>query len=120
MKRSMIESYYEAVLQQDLEKVSSFLHPKISFKSPFAQISGKEAVLEAIKGFAEVAEQITFRQVMGGDEQEMAAYDLKVKGSEQSNPAAILIQKNEGLIYQLELFFDSLPYKQEVVDRVYN
>lgn len=120
MKHSMIEEYYNAVLQKDMEKVESFLHQEIAFKSPFAQIAGKEGVLEAIKGFSEVAEEITFRKVLGDNEMELAAYDLKVKNSKQKNPAAIQITKKDGLIHQLELFFDARPYNQEVVDKVYN
>lgn len=47
----LAEAYYTAMKNKDLPGTASYLHPEVHFVSPLADVKGKEAVLEGIKGF---------------------------------------------------------------------
>lgn len=52
-KKNMIiaESYYKAMGDKDLEGIAKYLHPDVQFIAPLAKMTGKNAVLEAVKRF---------------------------------------------------------------------
>ncbi len=45
------EHYYAAMGNKDLNEIALYLHPKVRFLGPLAQLDGKDAVLESAKGF---------------------------------------------------------------------
>ena len=47
------EKYYLALARKDLTEMAQYLHPDVEFVSPLANLKGKQAYLQAAKGFAE-------------------------------------------------------------------
>ncbi len=59
------EAYYTTVGKKDIEGLKSYLHPEIQLIGPLANVKGKEAVLEAIKGFTNFFKTLTIRAKTG-------------------------------------------------------
>ena len=55
---NIAELYYEAMNNKDLNEIALYLHPKVKFLGPLAQLEGKEAVLESAKGFLGIVDSV--------------------------------------------------------------
>lgn len=107
---AVANAYYQAMGRKDLSGVARCLHPEIQFKAPLATLSGKEAVVEAAGRLFGLFQTLTTRAVLGSDSQAMVAYDLHCPAPIGVCRAAALMHFKEGLIFQLELFFDARPF----------
>jgi len=45
----LAESYYNAMLAKDFDKMASYLHDNVHFIGPLAEMHGKESVVAAAK-----------------------------------------------------------------------
>ena len=68
--------YYEAMNNKDLNKIALYLHPKVKFLGPLAELDGKDAVLESAKGFLGIVDSVKTRVKFASGNQVMLAYDL--------------------------------------------
>jgi hypothetical protein len=107
------KAYYLALNNKNLSEVEQYLHPHIQFISPFANIEGKEAMINAVKGFMTIVKKLTIRTECGSGDQVMLVYDLESPEPIGSSRAAVLMNFKDGLIARFELFFDARPFERK-------
>lgn len=100
-------AYYTALGEKNIAKVKEYLHPDIQFTDPQEKVIGREAVLEAAKGFTSIFETLSIRATFGAEDQAMIVYEVEIPGLPQKLKAASLLNFQEGLISKIELFYDS-------------
>ncbi|MGD0665836.1 MAG: nuclear transport factor 2 family protein [Rhabdochlamydiaceae bacterium] len=99
-------AYYTALGEKNLEEVKKYLHPDIQFTDPQERVIGREAVLNAAKGFSGVFKALTIRAKFGSENQAMIVYEVEIPGLAKNLHAASLLSFREGLISNIELFYD--------------
>ncbi|MEY3197259.1 MAG: hypothetical protein RLZZ59_630 [Pseudomonadota bacterium] len=105
------ESYYNAMLAKDFDKMASYLHDNVIFISPLAEIQGKDTVKNAAKNFGGILQDIQIRSRFAAGDQIMFAYDMLVPPPIGKFRAAVLMEFTDQLISKIELFFDSIPFQ---------
>lgn len=107
---SIAEAYYTAMSEKNGEGLGKYLHPDVQFKGPLSQLKGKEAVLESVKNFTSFFKKLTIRTKFGSGDQAMVVYDVDFPEPIGRFPSAALLTIREGLIREIELFFDGRPF----------
>jgi ketosteroid isomerase-like protein len=105
-------AYYTAMGEKNITGVEKCLHPDVQFFAPLAKAAGKEAVLEAARGFISFFKTLTVRAKCGSGEQAMVVYDLDCPAPVGSFSSAALMTFKEGLIAKIELFYDARPFNK--------
>lgn len=100
-------AYYTALGEKNIETVKKYLHPDIQFIDPQEKIVGKEAVLQAAKGFTSIFKSLTIRTKFGSEDQAMIVYEVEIPGLAKKLQAASLLSFQDELISKIELFYDS-------------
>lgn len=116
---AIAEAYYAAMAKEDAFGMESCLHPDVQFIGPLAEMTGKEAVLEAAKKFAAFFKTLTIRARFGSGDQVMLAYDFEFPAPIGKFSAAVLMTFQGGLIAKFELFYDARPFEQKK-DRIFS
>ncbi|MCE5318548.1 MAG: nuclear transport factor 2 family protein [Parachlamydia sp.] len=106
-------AYYQAVNEKDLSKAEKYLHPEIHLIGPMAELRGKEAVRNSIKGFMMLFEKQNMRAKFGSGDQVMLAFDLLCPAPIGLLRGAALMNFKDGLIVRQELFYDSKPVQMK-------
>lgn len=114
---SLAQAYYAAVGKKDVRGIEKYLHPKVQVIGPLGRAIGREAVLEATKKFTEMFETLSARLVLGSESHAMVVYDLQCKPPIGNFSASNLMTFEEGMITQIELFYDprSMMDKKEEI-----
>ena len=107
------EAYYNALKNKDLSGMAQYLHPNVRFIGPLAEMTGKEAVLEAAKNFFPFVKGLTIRSKFGSGNQAMLAYDLECPPPIGMFRAATLMTFEDSFISCIELFYDARPFEQK-------
>jgi len=110
---AVAEAYYTAMKEKNVEGMGKYLHPDVQFKGPLVEIKGKEAFLEAAKGFVTFFKTLTIRAKFGSGDQAMVVYDLDFPEPVGRLPTAGLITFQDGLIAKIELFCDGRPFDKK-------
>lgn len=110
---ALAEAYYTAMKENNGAGMEKCLHSHVQFSSPLAQLSGKEAVLEAAKNFAAICENLKIRAKFGSEDQAMLVFDVGFPAPIGKFPTASLINFQEGLISKIELFYDARPLEKK-------
>lgn len=100
-------AYYTALGKKDIEEVKKHLHADIQFADPQEKVIGKEAVLQAAKGFSGIFKTLTIRAKFGSEDQAMIVYDVEIPNFAKNLSAASLLSFQEGLISKIELIYDT-------------
>lgn len=100
-------AYYTALGEKNIEKVKKYLHPDIQFIDPQETVIGRESVLKAAQGFTGIFKTLIIRAQFGSEDQAMIVYEVEFPGLSKKLQAASLLSFQEGLIYKIELFYDS-------------
>jgi ketosteroid isomerase-like protein len=108
------EAYYKAMNDKDVAGVARSLHPDVRFLGPLAELTGKEAVLEAAKRFVNLTKSLRVRAKFGSDDTAMLAYDVDFGGPIGICRTAVLMTFNDGLIASIELFYDARPFEKDL------
>jgi len=109
---TIAEAYYQAMSDKDLSIIKKYLHPEVQLKSPLAEITGKDAVLNSVKNFLDLFNKLTVRAQCGSHgDQVMLAYDLDCPAPFGLIRGAVLLTFQEGLIIRYELFYDARPFE---------
>lgn len=103
---AIAEAYYKAMGEKNIEKMGTCLHPAVKFFSPLANLTGKEAVLEAAKRATSLFKTLAIRATFGSADQAMLAIDLDFPMPMGNCPTAVLLTFQDGLISKIELFYD--------------
>ncbi len=107
------EAYYKAMGNKDLAGVGQYLHPKIEFLGPLANLTGKEVVLEGLKNLFKVVNGVTMRAKFGTGDRVMLAYDLHCLAPIGDLHVAALMTFKEDLIGRIELFYDARAFERK-------
>ena len=107
------ESYYNAMLAKDFDKMASFLHDEIHFIAPLAEMHGKEAVVLAAKNLTGILQDIHIRSRFAHQNQIMFAYDFIFAAPVGKLRAAVLMEFTEQLISKIELFYDGRSFIEQ-------
>lgn len=108
---AIAKAYYLAVNNKNITEVEKYLHPNIQLISPLTHITGKELVLNAVKGYMTALKSLNVRTVCGSEDQVMLVYDYDLSSTPDSSlRAAVLMNFTDDLIARIELFFDARPF----------
>jgi SnoaL-like domain len=105
------ESYYNAMLAKDFDKMTSYLHDNVHFIGPLAEMQGKDAVVTAAKNFSGILQDIQIRSRFASGDQIMFAYDMVVPAPICKFRAAVLMEFTDRVISKIELFYDASPFE---------
>jgi SnoaL-like domain len=100
-------AYYTALGEKNMEAVKKFLHPDIQFTDPKEKVMGREAFLEAARGFTGFFKTLTIRAQFGSENQAVIIYDVEIPTCAKNLRAASLLSFQEGLISKIELIYDT-------------
>ena len=106
------EAYYQAMNDKDLAGVATHLHPDVQFMAPLADLTGKEAVLEAVKRFVSLTKSLRVRAKFGSDDKAMLSYDVDFGEPVGICRTAALMTFEGSLIMRIELFYDARPFER--------
>lgn len=110
---NLAESYYNAMLAKDFDKMASYLHDNVNFIGPLAEMHGKDAVVTAAKNFGGILQDIQIRSRFAAGDQIMFAYDMVVPAPIGKFRAAVLMEFTNRLISKIELFYDASPFQEK-------
>lgn len=102
--------FYTAMSEKNIETMEKHVHPDIQFSAPLAKLQGKEAYLEALKGFTAFFKTLTLRATFGEGDQAVVVYDVDCPPPIGKLPSAALLTFQEGLIIRVELFYDARAF----------
>ncbi len=105
-------AYLKAWDNKDLAEISEYLHPEVRFLGPMADVTGKEPVLASAQRMFPLMQNLNVRSIFSSGEQVMAAYDFICAQPVGNCRTAELITFKDGLISQIELFFDARPFEK--------
>ena len=103
-------AYYRAMADKDLTGLARYLHPDVHLVSPMEELTGKEAVLAAVKPLVNLIKSIKVHAKFGSEDQAMLTYDMEFAEPIGVTRAAVLMTFRDGLIARSELFFDARPF----------
>lgn len=112
---TLAEAYYIAMGQKNPAGMEKHLHSNVQFISPFAQLQGKESVIDAAKKFMALFQTLTIRTKFSSNDfdsndQVMVVYDVAFPAPIGNIPTAALLTFQEERITKIELFFDGRPF----------
>jgi hypothetical protein len=110
---NLAQSYYNAMLAKDFDKMANYLHDNVHFIGPLAQMHGKENIVTAAKNFGGILQDIQIRSGFSSGNQIMFAYDMVVPAPIGKFRAAVLMEFMDGLISKIELFYDASPFQEK-------
>ena len=110
---NLAESYYNAMLAKDFDKMAEYLHDNVHFIGPLAEMQGKEQIVTAAKNFGGILQDIQIRSRFAAGDQIMFAYDMVVPAPIDKFRAAVLMEFTDRLISKIELFYDASPFQEK-------
>jgi hypothetical protein len=110
---ALASSYYNAMLAKDFDKMASYLHDKVHFIGPLAEMQGKQPIVTAAKNFGGILQDIQIRSRFASHDQIMCAYDMVVPAPIGKFRAAVLMEFTDKLISKIELFYDASPFQEK-------
>ena len=109
---AIAETFYTAMSEKNVGIMEKYVHPDVQFSAPLAKLQGKDAYLEALKGFIAFFKTLTVRAKFAGGDQAMVVYDLDCPAPVGKFPSAALMTIEKGLITNIELFYDAWPFEK--------
>lgn len=107
---SIAEAYYKAFAEKNMPEMEKYLNDDVQFVAPLDKVSGKRAVIEAARGFANFFKSLTIRAQFGSGTQAVIVYDLELPAPIGVFSSTALMTLHEGLITKIELFYDARPF----------
>src|ERR1035441_3315026 len=106
-------AYYKAMADKDLTGMARHLHPDVRLVTPMEELTGKEAVLAAVKPLLNLIKSIKVHAKFGSEDQAMLTYDMEFAEPIGVCRAAALVTFKDGVIVRNELFFDATPFNRK-------
>jgi hypothetical protein len=104
-------AYLDAWSHKDLDGIAAHLHPDVHFKGPMQELNGREAVLASSKRIFPLLERLEVRAQFVSGDRAMFAYDFVCRDPIGVCRTAELVRFQDGLIRDIELFFDARPFE---------
>lgn len=109
------KSYYTAMGKKNIQEFEQYLHPDVKVISPLIEKTGKEVVLEALKGFIAAFNTLMIRAAFDSPDQAILVIDVDYPAPIGNIRTASLISIQDALIVKIELFFDGRPFQTRLV-----
>lgn len=110
---AIAERYYREMLAKNFDAMAKSLHPNVHFIGPLAEMTGKDAVVEAAKNLSGLLEDIEIRAKFSSGNQIMFAYDFMFPKPIGKLRASVLMDFEDELISKIELFYDGKPFEEK-------
>ena len=104
--KEIARAYYQAMADKDLQGVATFLDRDVVFSAPLATVIGKKNFLARVEEFFAYCSTLTIRSVFSQDDQAVVVFDLEYPAPIGLVQAVALLQITDGLIYNIQLFYD--------------
>ena len=104
-----VEQYFNAWTSKDFEKARSLLHDDLSFKGPIETLDGADALIESVKGLAQIVTGAERRALLEQGDQVVVIYDLHTVPIPTA-PVAEWYTVRDGKIVSMQAFFDARPF----------
>ena len=101
------EEYYTLLGKKDASGVAKYLHEDVLCISPVDEVRGKRALLGVIKNFVSSFNSLNIRNKFCSENQAVVVFDLNFPEPIGKLRSVSLVTFEDGLIKQLELFYDS-------------
>jgi ketosteroid isomerase-like protein len=108
---SICADYLDAWSHKDLDRIAAHLHPDVHFKGPMQETNGREAILEGAKRVFPLLERFEVRARFVSGDHAMFAYDFVCRDPIGVCRTAELVRLQDGLIRDIELFYDARPFE---------
>jgi hypothetical protein len=102
--------YYRAIGEKELTTVARLVDANVRLISPMSNLEGKEASLQAARGYSGMVSSIKVRSTFATDSEAMLAYDGDFGAPIGICRTAALLSFRDNLITRIELFFDARPF----------
>lgn len=110
-KSQIAVNYYNALNKGDIKTLATYLHPQVLLISPLSKITGKDAVCVAAQDFSSFFHRLIIKESFENEECAVIVYDLECPLPVGLIRTAVLMTFKEGVIVQIELFFNPEPFK---------
>ena len=104
-------SYLDAWSRKDIDGIAVHLHPDVHFKGPMQELNGREAVLASSKRMFPLLDRLDVRAQFVAGDRAMFVYDFVCRDPIGVCRTAELVRFQDGLIRDIELFFDARPFE---------
>ena len=104
-------AYLGAWTRKDLDGIAAHIHPAVHFKAPMQELKGRESFLAAAARMFPLLERFDTRGTFVSGDRAMFAYDFVCREPIGVSATAELVRFEEGLIRDVELFFDARPFE---------
>jgi hypothetical protein len=104
-------AYLDAWSRKDLDGIAVHLHPEVHFKGPMQELNGRDAVLASSKRIFPLLERLEVRARFVSGDRAMFAYDFVCRDPIGVCRTAELVRFEDGLIRDIDLFFDARPFE---------
>lgn len=108
---SSCTAYLDAWSRKDLDGITVHLHSDVHFKGPMQELSGREAVLASSKRVFPLLERLDIRAKFVSGDRAVFVYDFVCRDPIGVCRTAELVRFQDGLIRDIELFFDARPFE---------
>ena len=105
----VVEEYFDAWTSKDFEKARSLLHDGLSFKGPIETLDNADALIESLKGLAQIVTGAERRGLLAQGDQVCVIYDLHTAPIPTA-PVAEWYTVRDGKIASMQAFFDARPF----------
>lgn len=107
-------SYLEAWRKKDVQAIARHLHTDVRFTGPMMKVSGRDAVIASAQRILPIVEELVIRSTFISGNQAMLVYDFVCAPPIGRCRTAELVTFEEGLIRDIELFYDARPFEHAV------
>lgn len=105
----IVERYFNAWTSKDFGTARSLLHDDLSFSGPFETLDNADALMESIKGLAQIVTGAERRGLVAQEDQVCVIYDLHTVPVATAAVAEWYTVR-DGKIASMEAFFDARPF----------
>jgi ketosteroid isomerase-like protein len=105
----VVERYFDAWTTKDFTTARSQLHDDLSYRGPLETLDSADALIDSIKGLAQICTGAERRGVVEQGDQVCVIYDLHTVPVPTA-PVAEWYTVRDGKIASLQAFFDARPF----------
>ena len=104
-----VERYFDAWTSKEFDTARSLLHDDLSFRGPIEALDNAGALVESLKGLAQIVTGAERRGLVEQGDQVCVIYDLHTLPVSDA-PVAEWYTVRDGKISSIEAFFDARPF----------
>jgi ketosteroid isomerase-like protein len=105
----VVEGYFDAWTSKDFDRARSLLHDDLSFIGPIERLNSADALMDSIKGLAQIVIGAERRGLVAQGDQVCVIYDLHTVPIPTA-PVAEWYTVRDGKVASMQAFFDARPF----------